>query len=80
MSQKLPLYCLKWVEETPEYNNKGLIKALMMIAIQNILEADIQYPENLHDLCNDLAFLSKRMKIEKVEKFATICMMKKKML
>ena len=80
MSQKLPLGYLKWVEETSQYNNKGFIKAIMKIAIQNRLEADVQYPKNLHDLRNDLPFFSKTMKIEKVEKFATICMIKKKML
>ena len=30
-------------------------------------EFDIQYPENLHNLYNDLPFLSGRMKIEKNE-------------
>ena len=33
------------------------------------LEVDVQCPENLHKLHNDLLFLPKRMKIEKVEKF-----------
>ena len=28
-----------------------------------ILEADVKYPKNLHDLHNDLPFLSERMKI-----------------
>ena len=32
------------------------------------LEVDVQYPENLHNLHNDLYFLPERMKIEKVEK------------
>ena len=31
------------------------------------LEVDAQYLENLHELHNDLPFLSERMKIEKVE-------------
>ena len=31
-------------------------------------EVDVQYPENLHNLHNDLPFLPERMKIEKVEK------------
>ena len=35
------------------------------------LEVDVQYLEKLHDLRNDLLFLSERMKIEKVEKFCT---------
>ena len=32
------------------------------------LEVDVQYPENSHNLQNDLPFLPKRIKIEKVEK------------
>ena len=31
-------------------------------------KADVQYPENLHSLHHDLLFVSKRMKIEKIEK------------
>ena len=31
-------------------------------------EIDVQYPEKLHDLHNDLPFLAERMKIEKVVK------------
>ena len=32
------------------------------------LEADVQYPENLHGLHNNLPFLPKRIKIWKIEK------------
>ena len=32
------------------------------------LELDVQYPENLHNLQNDLPFLSVKIKIEKVER------------
>ena len=32
------------------------------------LEPDVQYPENLHNLQNDLPFLSAKIKIEKVER------------
>ena len=35
------------------------------------LEVDIQYPEKLHELHNDLPFLPERIKIEKLEKFVT---------
>ena len=31
------------------------------------LDIDIQYPEKLHDLHNDLPFLPEKMKIEKAE-------------
>ena len=32
------------------------------------LEIDIQYPEELHELHNDLTYLPEKMKIENVEK------------
>ena len=32
------------------------------------LEADVQHPEKLHDLYNDLSFLPERIKIKKFEK------------
>ena len=32
------------------------------------MEVDVHYTEKLHDLHNDLPFLTERMKIEKVEK------------
>ena len=35
------------------------------------LKTDVQYPEKLHELYNDLLFLPERMKIEKVEKHFT---------
>ena len=31
------------------------------------LEVDVQYPENLHNLHNDLSFLPEKMKIGKIE-------------
>ena len=33
------------------------------------LNVDVQYPEHLHSLHHDLLFVSKRMKIKKIEKF-----------
>ena len=37
---------------------------------RNILEVDVQYPEKLYQLHNDLPFLPGRKKIEKVKKLA----------
>ena len=34
----------------------------------DIFKVDVQYPENLQNLHNDLSFLPERMKIENVEK------------
>ena len=41
-----------------------------------ILEADVQYPEKLHELHNDLQFLPERMKIEKLKSLLLIYMIK----
>ena len=35
---------------------------------QHVLEADVQYPENLYNLPNDLPFLYEKMKIDKDQK------------
>ena len=41
-------------------SNKGYI----------LLEVDVEYPKNLHDLHYDLPFLAKRMKIDKDKRLA----------
>ena len=68
MSQKLPLDGFKWKENISKFNedftqnydedsNKGYI-----------LEVDVEYLKNLHDLHIDLPFLPERMKINKSNK------------
>ena len=70
MSQKLSLGNFKWVEETPEFN-EDFIKSYNDESDKGYFrEVDVQYPENLHNLHNDLPFLPERMKIDKVEKLA----------
>ena len=68
MFQRLPLDDTKWVEETCQFN-EDLIKSYNDDCDEEyFLEVDVQYPENLHNLHNDLPFSPERMKIEKVEK------------
>ena len=43
-------------------------KTIMKKVMKDILEVDVQYLENVHELHNDLPFLPERMKIEKAEK------------
>ena len=65
MSQKLPLGGFKWVENTSEFT-KYFIKICNEDSNEGyFLEDNVQY---IHDLHNDLPFLPKRIKIEKVEK------------
>ena len=68
MSQKLPVDGFKWVENTSQFNNDFIVNYNENSDEGYFLEADVQYPEKLHQLHNDLTFLDKRMKIEQVEK------------
>ena len=70
MSQKLPARNFKWIE-------KGDISKFNEAFIKNydensykgyILEVDVKYPEKIHMLHSDLAFLPERMKINKCTK------------
>ena len=69
MSQKLPVNNFEWIKDTSQFN-EDFIKTIMK-NVKNILyffEVDVQYPEKLLELHNDLPFLPERIKIEKVEK------------
>ena len=62
-SQKLPVNVFKWVEETSQFN-EDFIKNYNDDSNEGcFFEVDVQCPENLHNLYNDLPFLPKRMKI-----------------
>ena len=72
----------EWAEETSQFNEEFLKrynedsdeKNTMNIIIKKdtmkkvMKDIDLQYPEKLSELHNDLLFLPERMKIEKVEK------------
>ena len=81
MSQKLSVNDFKWVEDTSEFN-EDFIKSYNAESDEGyFLKVDVKYPENLHNLHNDLPLLPERMKIEKVEKLlGTLHDIKKNML
>ena len=57
------------VEQTSQFN-EDLIKSHKNDNDERyFIEADLQYPKQLHELQMDLPFLPERMKIEKVGKF-----------
>ena len=68
MSQKLSVSDLKWVKDISEFNEDFIKSYTNESDERYFLEVDVQYPESLYNLHNDLPFLPKRMKIEKVEK------------
>ena len=72
MSQKLPLNNFEWIKDTYQFK-EDFIKNYNEESDEGyFLEVDVQYLERLHELHNDLTFLSERMKIEKVIKSLSI--------
>ena len=68
MSQKFPQNNFERIKDNSQFN-KDYIKNYNEESDEGFfLEVDVQYPEKLHDLHNDLPFLPEIMKIEKVEK------------
>ena len=61
----------KWVEETSQFNEDFIKIYNEDSDVRYFIEADVQYPEKLHELHNDLSFLPKRTKIEKIEKLVS---------
>ena len=70
MSQKLPANDFKWAEDISEFNESFIKRYNEENDKGYFLEVDFQYPNNLHNLPNDLLFLHERIKIEKVERLA----------
>ena len=76
MSQKLPENNFEWIEDTSQFN-EDFIKSYNAESNERyFLEVDVQYPEKLHELHNDLPFLPERMKIEKSKSLLLIYMTK----
>ena len=68
MSQKLPVNGFKWVKNVSKFD-ENFIKNYDEDSDKGyILEVDVEYPKNLHDLHSDLPFLPERMKINKCRK------------
>ena len=71
MSQKLPMNKLVWIGDTSKSNEDFIKNYKEETDERYFLEVDVQYPETLHELHNDLPFLLERMKIEKTKKLVT---------
>ena len=65
MIQLLPTGGFKWVGDVSRFTPDEIAK------LENksyLLEVDVKYPKELHDLHNELPFMCEKMKINKVEK------------
>ena len=64
MLQKIPVNNFEWMKDTSQFD-KHFIKNYNEESDNGFfLEVDVQYIAKLHDLHNDLPFLTERMKIE----------------
>ena len=71
MSQKLPVNNFEWIKDTSQFN-EDFIKNYNEESDEGyFLEVDVQYPEKLYDLHNDLPFLLEGKRLKKVEKLVT---------
>ena len=57
MPQNLPVNDFKWVEQTSEFKEVFTKSHNHESDKGNFLKVDVQYPENLHSVHNDLSFL-----------------------
>ena len=71
MSQKLPVFNLKWINDVSEINEEFIKNYDENNDKGYILEVDVKYPRKLHDL-------PKRMKIDKCKKLVCNLLNKKK--
>ena len=67
MSQPLPTGEFRWVK-CDSNPNKLVVKSAAKKDYGYLLEVDVSYPKELHDLHNDLPFMCTKMKINGVEK------------
>ena len=71
MSQKLPVNKFEWIKDTSQFNEDFIKRFNEERDEGYFLEVNVQYPEKLLELHNDLPFLPERIKTEKVKKFFT---------
>ena len=69
MSQALPTGGFKWEKDVEKFTPKKIANLVRRNGRKGyILEVDVEYPEELHKMHNNLPFMPEKMKINKVEK------------
>ena len=68
MLQKLLVKNFEYIQDTSQFNEDFIKNYNKESGEGYFLEVEVQHPEKLHELHNDLPFLPERMKIEEVEK------------
>ena len=65
MSQKFPVNNFQWIKDTSKLKVDFIRNYNKESDERYFLEVDVQYVEKLHEVHNDLPFLTERMKIKK---------------
>ena len=68
MSEPLPVNGFDWMEDLSKIDEDFIKNYDKDNDKKYILEVDVEYPKNLHDLHSDLPFLPERMKVCKCNK------------
>ena len=63
MSQKLPVNYFEWIEDTSQFNKNFIRNYNEESGERYFFEVDVQYPEKLLELHNDLPFFPERNEI-----------------
>ena len=71
MSQKLPVNIFEWTEDASQFNEEFIKNYNQESDEGYFLEVDVQHPEKIYEIHNDLPFFPKRKKIQNVEKLVT---------
>ena len=78
MCQLLPTGGFKWVNDLSRFTPDRIARLAKRDSKGYLLEVDVKYPKELHDLHNDLQFMCEKMKINSVEKLVPNLYDKKK--
>ena len=79
MSEPLPVDGFDWIKDLSKIDEDFIKKYDKDSDKRFIIEVDVKYPKNLHDLHGDLPFLPERMKIDKCNKLVCNLYDKKKL-
>ena len=80
MSRKPPVNNFEWIIDTSQFNEDFKKSYYEESDKGYFLKVDVQYFEKLHELYNDLPFLSEKQKLKKLKGLCLIYMIKLTML
>ena len=70
----------EWIKDASQFNDDFIKNCNEESDEAYFLKVDVQYSENVHNLHNDLPFLPRRIKIERVENCLLIYIIKRNTL